>query len=146
MRTRFKLPKINLDPFGSGSATLVLYVNVCTLYTGQLLKITLGLCCSPAGYQHGSVCLTCSLEHYCNPVILTVLLPIAGIIYYVSLMSLQAQYSMLLSNKECIDLRGDLVQYAFMHSAGLTWISAPLCVWNLSLSSPMQPSGGGLWL
>jgi hypothetical protein len=62
MRTRFQHPKINPDPFGSGSAVLVLYMNVCTLYC-----------------------------------------------------YLQVRYSMLLSNKECIDLRGDLVQYAFIH-------------------------------
>ncbi len=32
MGTRFQHPKINPDPCGSGSATLVLYMNVCTLY------------------------------------------------------------------------------------------------------------------
>ncbi len=38
----------------------------------------------PAGFQHGSVFLICSLELYWNPVILTVSLPIAGNLYYVS--------------------------------------------------------------
>jgi hypothetical protein len=32
LRTRFQHPKINPDPFGSGSATLVFCINVCTLY------------------------------------------------------------------------------------------------------------------
>jgi hypothetical protein len=29
--------------------------------------LALGLCCSPAGYQHGLDCLTCSDELYRNP-------------------------------------------------------------------------------
>jgi hypothetical protein len=45
-----------------------------------------------------------------------------------SLMSLQVRYSMLVSNKECIDLRGDLVQYAFMHSAFDLNFGPSLCV------------------
>ena len=56
---------------------------------GQPLKTTLGLCCCPASYQHGSVFLICSVELYCNPVILTVWLPIAGnTVYIMSSMSL----------------------------------------------------------
>jgi hypothetical protein len=48
---------------------------------GQPLKTTLGLCCCPAGYQHGAVFLICSVEIYCNPDIITVPLPIAENMY-----------------------------------------------------------------